>query len=214
MPPPASEDLRFERGVRTCQSCQSLSCIKFFPPVLGEAGASAIPAPPELLLRGLRQRPVQVIVLTRPEIHRTFQPLGDHRGLRLLLQLAVRLLAVSQVLLHDVVLVLVLGEGVGLAALPRRRGGPEVLRGSLRGVFPDGVAVVDGVVAAAGARVGGRVALLPDAVVGADAEVLHVALDLAVVGLDEVTPGFALRLSARVLQFSPPVREPIAHLEF
>lgn len=114
-------------------------------------------------------------------------------------------MAVPQVLLHDVALVLVLGERVVLGLVRRGcfRRFPEGL--------PDGVAVFDGIVLVCSV-VRWRVSLLPDAVVRADAEVLHVALHLAVVGLDQVAPGLPLGLPAGIFQFPSPVGEPIAHL--
>lgn len=203
-----SKNFGFEGGVRVCQSCECFSSIQLFSSVLGKRGAPSVCAPLELLLGGFRERPVQVIVLTRPEIHSTFQPLGDHRRLRLLLHIAVRLLAVPQVLLHDVVLVFVLGERV-VFTFGARGGG--VLFGGFLG-FSHCIAVVHGEVAVR-AWIWGRVALLPDAVVRADAEVLHVALDLAVVRFDEVAPGLPLGLPTRVFQFSSPVRKPVADLQ-
>lgn len=52
----------------------------------------------------------------------------------------------------------------------------------------------------------------PDAVVGTDAELLHVALGAVVVRADEVPPRLLVAVRVHVFQFSPPVSEPVADL--
>lgn len=54
--------------------------------------------------------------------------------------------------------------------------------------------------------------LAPNAILRANAKLLHVALGVCVVILDEIAPGLLDRIIARVLELSTPVGEPVADL--
>lgn len=146
-------------------------------------------------------------------------------------------LQAPQVLLHNMALVLVTDVGRAeerrvMLVLALLGGGADVV--ALRGVAGVGLRVrdvqlVEGVqvvqvceragravavvLTGKGTRVGaGGIGFSPDAVIRADAELLHISLSVVVVGFNQMSPRFPVPLVSSILQLPSPICEPIADL--